>query len=270
MKLRVLFIGDIVGRAGRTVFLEKLPALKDKWQYDLLIVNGENSAHGKGITSKIYQQFIQAGVDCVTLGNHAFSKDNIYSFIDEAPALIRPANMIPAGVGKPALVLNRNGVRIGIYNLYGNIFMDQTNGDPYSTMDKLLQDYPSDIRIVDLHAEATSEKYLFMNCFAGTVQMIVGTHTHIQTADEDIFNGTAFICDVGMTGPYRSILGRDTDEVKRHIIDQQPTRYTISENEAMLCGVVVDIDTQSGQAVYIKRLQLRPEHDRQFEQPEYH
>ena len=258
MQLRVLFIGDIVGKAGRTVFFSQLPALRVKWNYDLLIVNAENSAHGKGITSKIYDELVAAGVDCVTLGNHAFSKDNIYSFIDQAHRLVRPANMLPAGIGQPALIIPWQNHRIGVYNIYGNIFMDQADGDPYTAMDHLLEQYPSDIRIVDIHAEATSEKYLFMNRFKDRVQMIVGTHTHIQTADEQINGCCAFICDVGMTGPYKSILGRDTDEVIRHVIEHEPTRYTISDNEAMLCGVVTDIDIDAGRAVSIQRIQIRP------------
>ena len=259
MLLRVLFVGDIVGKSGRTAFLEQLSALKMQWKYDLLIVNGENSAHGKGITERIYNEFIQAGTDCVTLGNHAFSKDNIYSFIDKADCLIRPANMLPENVGKSAKIIEKNGYRIGVYNVYGNIFMEQTNGDPYTAMNQLLQQYPSDIRIVDFHAEATSEKYLFLNCFSKQVQMIVGTHTHIQTADECIRDKCAFICDVGMTGPYQSILGRDIDEVYRKTVLHQDTRFTVSDNPAMLCAVVVDIDLQLGQAVSIKRIQLRPQ-----------
>ena len=256
--MRVLFIGDIVGKSGRNALFEHLPFLKEKYSYDLLIVNGENSAHGKGITKKIYESFIKAGVDCVTLGNHAFSKDTIYSFIEDADKLIRPANMNPQDIGKPVLLLDYEGCKVGIFNIYGSVFMDNVSANPFKTMEELISKYPCDIRIVDFHGEATSEKYAFMHYFKKDVQMIVGTHTHIQTADEAIHGNCAFICDVGMTGAYESVLGRDTYEVINMFYNETTSRYTVSENAGMLCGVVVDIDLQNRKAVRIERIQIKP------------
>ena len=256
--IRVLFIGDIVGKSGRTALSERLPFLKQKYQYDLLIINGENSAHGKGITRKIYDSFIDLGADCVTLGNHAFSKSMVMDFIEDADSLIRPYNMEPLNIGKPCKIIDWQGYKIGIYNIYGNIFMDNATSSPFYAMEALLKKYPSDIRIVDIHAETTGEKYTFMQYFRDEIQMIVGTHTHIQTADEQIMGKCAFISDVGMTGAYDSVLGRDTDEVIHRMVYLENTRYTISENPAMLCGVCVDIDLERKQAVHIERIQLRP------------
>ena len=257
--MKVLFIGDIVGKSGRNALFERLPFLRQKYDYDLLIVNGENSAHGKGITRKIYDSFINAGVDCVTLGNHAFSKDNVLGFINDEPRLIRPANMDPRHIGKPVWRKQINGLTVGVYNIYGTIFMENANGNAIYTMEELLRQYPSDIRIVDIHAEATSEKYAFMRYFSDCVQMVVGTHTHIQTADEAIYDRCAFICDVGMTGPYDSILGRDTGEVLTMFTTGEMTRYTVSESPPILCGVFAEIDESSRRAVSIERIRLLPD-----------
>ncbi len=256
--LRVLFVGDIVGKQGRKALSKHLPFLKDRYNYDLLVVNGENSAHGKGITKKIYDFFINLGVDCITMGNHTFSKDNIYTFIDDAEKLIRPANLEPEDFGKSCYITEIKGKKVGIFNVCGTIFMANSTKTPFEAFEKLLIDNPCDIKIVDLHAEATSEKYAFMQSFKQEVQMIVGTHTHIQTADEAIFDNCAFICDVGMTGPYDSVLGRDTDEVLTSMIDKIKTKYTISNEEAIFSAVVVDIDIHEQKAVSIERIQIRP------------
>ncbi|NLZ75281.1 MAG: TIGR00282 family metallophosphoesterase [Erysipelotrichia bacterium] len=256
--LRVLFVGDIVGKQGRKALSNHLPFLQEKYNYDLLIVNGENSAHGKGITKKIYDFFINLGVDCITMGNHTFSKDNIFTFIDDAGKLIRPANLEPENFGKAVHLIEFKNKKIGIFNVCGSIFMTNTTKTPFEALEKLLKDNPCDIKIVDIHAEATSEKYAFMQYFKKEVQMIVGTHTHIQTADEAIFDRCAFICDVGMTGPYNSVLGRDTDEVLTSMLDEIKTRYTISTEEAILSAVVVDIDLSELKAIKIERIQIRP------------
>lgn len=254
-----MFIGDIVGKSGREALFEHLPFLKSAYDYDLLIINGENSAHGKGITKKIYNSFVQAGADCITLGNHAFSKDNIYTFIEDADRLIRPANMNPTDVGRSVRLIDFKGLSVGIFNLHGSIFMENHTDVPHKTMTELIQKYPCDIRIVDLHAEATSEKYSFMEMFKDSCQMIVGTHTHIQTADEAVHDGCAFICDVGMTGPYHSVLGRDIEEVIEHFTVNPESRYKVSTEKAMLCAVFVIIDDEKKKAEYIERIQLRPE-----------
>ena len=258
--MKVLFIGDIVGKSGRNALFEHLPFLKEKYDYDMLIVNGENSAHGKGITRKIYDSLIDAGVNCVTLGNHAFSKDNIYTFIDDAEYLIRPYNMEPMNVGNACKIFFYGDKKVGVYNIYGTVFMDKSTMSPFEAMDLLLQKYRCDIKIVDFHGEATSEKYAFMNYFKDQVQMIVGTHTHVQTADEAIYGNCAFICDAGMCGPVDSIIGRDSEEVLDRLVNGTNTRYTVSDNPGMVCGVIVEIDENAGKAVSIERIRILPEY----------
>lgn len=256
--MRVLFVGDIVGKSGRNALADYLPKLKEEYNYDLLIVNGENAAHGKGITKKIYDFLIGLGVDCITLGNHAFSKDNIFTFLDDADKLIRPYNMLPSDKGKACKIIEFDGHRIGIFNMYGTIFMEQASEDAFSSFIRLMEENPCDIRIVDFHAEATSEKYAFMHYFKKECQLIVGTHTHVQTADEAIYDGCGFICDVGMSGPYDSIIGRDTEEVLDNMVHKKATRYTISENPGFLSAVICDIDLAQKKALSIKRIQILP------------
>lgn len=256
--MKVLFIGDIVGKSGRNALREHLPFLRNKYNYDFLIVNGENSAHGKGITQKIYNSFIEMGVDVVTLGNHAFSKDNIYTFIGSADKLIRPANMEPEAIGRSVRIFELEGLKVGVYNIYGHAFMDNSTAMPIDTMNRLLEQYPSDIRIVDIHAEATGEKIAFMQYFRNDVQMIVGTHTHIQTADEGIYGSCAYITDVGMTGAFDSVLGRDTDEVLESMLNGTQTRYTVSTEPGILCGLFAEIDCNSKKAINVERIQIRP------------
>jgi len=256
--LRVLFIGDIVGKSGRNALFEHLPFLLDKYHYDFLIVNGENAAHGKGITKKIYDQFVDAGINCITMGNHTFSKDMIFSFIDQADIMVRPANIEPEDFGKPARIFNVKGKKIGVFNLSGNVFMNNTTDNCFDSFKNLIKGYPCDIRIVDLHAEATSEKIAFMKYFKNNCSLIVGTHTHVQTADESIWDGCGFISDVGMTGPYDSVLGRDNQEVLELFADGKKTKYTISDNPAIICGVLCDIDLSNNRCVHIERIQIRP------------
>ena len=261
--MRVLFIGDIVGKSGRNALSEHLPFLREKYHYDMLIVNGENSAHGKGITEKIYNSLVDMGADCVTLGNHAFAKENIYDFIDRADRLVRPENMEPRNVGSSARIIRYHDKKIGIYNIYGNVYMDNATATPFETMEQMMEKYPCDIRIVDFHRETTGEKYTFLHGFYESCAMIVGTHTHVQTADEQIYKGCAFICDVGMCGAYDSVLGRDSDEVVATARTGIRTRYVVSQNKGMVCGVVVDIDLDSGRAESIERIQLLPNIEKQ-------
>ena len=257
--MRVLFVGDIVGRSGRNALAGYLPQLKEEYGYDLLIINGENAAHGKGITRKIYDQLVALGADCITLGNHAFSKDNVLTFIRDADRLIRPENMLPVGIGSSVKIIEREGTSIGIFNIYGSVFMDQCSESPFTAFARLMEEHPCDIRIVDFHGEATGEKYLFMEYFRKDCQLIVGTHTHVQTADEAIHQGCGFICDVGMTGPYDSIIGRDTAEVIDNNVHNLPTRYTVAQGEGILSAVICDIDLVKKEATAISRIQIRPD-----------
>ncbi len=257
--MRVLFVGDIVGRPGRMMLESSLPALREEYGYDLMIVNGENAAHGKGITRKIYDFLVDLGADCITLGNHAFSKDNILTFIDSAERLIRPANMEPVGIGRSARIIQWQGYSIGVFNIYGSVFMDQVSESPFTAFERLMKENPCDIRIVDFHGEASGEKYLFMEYFKDKCQLIAGTHTHVQTADEAIHEGCAFICDIGMTGPYHSIIGRYIDELIASNVRLEPTRYTVAEGEGMLSAIICDIDLSKKEATAIRRIQIRPD-----------
>ncbi len=256
--MRILFLGDVVAKSGRRKVEERLPSLIKETQSDLVIVNGENSAHGKGISVKIYNSLKSVGADVVTLGNHAFSKGEIKLHLDECPDLVRPANLEPLDIGKTICTKEVHGKKIAIVNILGSVFMDCSTDEPIVTMQRLLDKIDADMVFVDLHAEATSEKELFLRMFYDKCIAIVGTHTHIQTADEKIYNGCAFITDVGMCGPYDSILGRDVEEIIAHNVYKQNTRFTPSESEAMLCGVIIDVDEETGRATSIQRIQERP------------
>lgn len=256
--MRVLFLGDIVGKSGRLCMKEQLPKLKLQYRPDLVIANGENAAHGKGITKRIYHELLGYGIDMITMGNHTFSKSDIYQFINEADRLVRPANMEPLGYGRSTQILQVNTKRVAISNLCAQIFMNNVTESPFSCMERILAGIDVDYHFVDLHGETTSEKIAFTYQFAGRVQAVIGTHTHVQTADERIINGCAAISDLGMCGAYNSVLGRDTQEVLDRFIKQSNTHYKIAEGPAILCGLVVDFDDTCHQAVQLERIQIRP------------
>ena len=224
-----------------------------------MVANGENAAHGKGITKKIYHQLLNYGVDVVTMGNHTFSKDDIYTFIHEADRMVRPANMEPCDVGNSTLVIEVLGKRIAVTNLSGEVFMNNVVDSPFFCMEDVLHEVDADIYLVDLHAEATSEKIAFAYHFSGKIAAVVGTHTHVQTADEQIIDGTAMISDLGMCGAFKSVIGRDVNEVLTRFTTQEKTRFQIADGPAIFCGAVVEINNESNQAVHIQRIQIRPD-----------
>ena len=238
--------------------LKRLPSLKQEVQADFTIVNGENSAHGKGITSRICHSLTAAGADLITLGNHAFSKNEILLHLEECPDLIRPANLEPSDRGSAYAVRSVKGKRIAVVNLLGSVFMDCASESPITAMERILKELSADIIFVDLHAEATSEKELFFHLFHDRVTAVIGTHTHVQTADEQILDGCAYLSDAGMCGPFRSILGRDVEEVIARTVRKEATRYTPSEAPAMICGALITIDEATDRAVAIRRIQERP------------
>ena len=254
--MKILFIGDIVGKMGRQAVSQYLPSLKKKHQIDFVIANGENSAHGKGITKKIYYQLLEMGIDFITLGNHAFSKDDGVNIINE-PKIIRPLNLNSKDLGEGYRVVEFQNIKILIANICGTVFMDQVTISPFEAIKPVLKE-EADIKILDFHGETTSEKIAFAFHYGRYFNAIIGTHTHVQTADERIIDGCAFISDVGMTGPYNSILGRDTDEVLKRLIENEETHYKISNNPAIFCGVVVEID-ENFKTKNISRIQIRPE-----------
>lgn len=254
--MKVLFIGDIVGAPGREIVQELLPSIKEEHKIDLVIANGENAAHGKGITKKIYNQLLSYGIDVITLGNHAFSKEDVYSFIDYTDSMIRPANLLPKGYGKTTCVKEVCGKKVAVMNMCGEVFMYDVEGNPFLMMDDLIDNTDADIFLLDFHAEATSEKIAMAYYLKNRASAVVGTHTHVQTADERIIGKCATISDLGMCGAYDSVLGRDVDEILTRFTSDERTRYTIAKGRGYLCGVVVEIEDETGQALSIERIQI--------------
>jgi metallophosphoesterase (TIGR00282 family) len=255
--MRLLFVGDVVGRSGRAIVIERLPRLVAEWKLDLVVVNGENAAGGFGITEAIYQELIDAGADAITLGNHAWDQREALVFIERAPRLIRPANYPPGTPGRgTTLITAKNGARVLIVNAMGRIFMEPLD-DPFAAVERELQACPlgrgADAIIIDMHAEATSEKQA-MGFFAdGRATLVVGTHTHVPTADHRILpGGTAFVSDVGMTGDYNSIIGMAKDEPIGRFLRRIPSgKFEPALGPATLCAIAVETDGATGLAARV-------------------
>jgi len=261
--MKILFIGDIVGSPGREMVQEYLPKLKDKYHPNLTIINGENAAAGKGINEKIYKQFLQWGAQVVTMGNHTWAKKEIFEFIDDAKYMIRPANFPENNPGKGIVFININGVEAAVINLQGTTFLSAID-NPFHKADELINEAKkrTNIIFVDFHGEATSEKQAMGWYTDGRVSAVVGTHTHTQTADERILpGGTAYISDVGMTGPYDGILGVDRDLVLKRFLTSLPVRFEITKNgRNQLNGVVVTVDDHTGKATDVERILINDDH----------
>src|SRR5215218_6775987 len=260
--MRILFIGDIVGRSGRTVLLERLPRLVRDWRLDFVAVNGENAAGGFGITEAIYQEFVDAGADAVTGGNHSWDQKEALVFIERAPKLLRPINFPPGTPGRGVALLEaKNGARVLIVNAMGRIFMDPLD-DPFPAVERELATCPlkqsADAIIVDFHAEATSEKQAMGHFCDGRASLVIGTHTHVPTADHQILpHGTAFMSDVGMTGDYDSVIGMEKEEpLARFLTGLTTGRYEPASGIATLSGVAVEIDDATGLAKKIAPVRL--------------
>ena len=261
--MKLLFIGDIVGSPGREMVTEYLPKLKEKYRPQVTVVNGENAAAGKGITEKIYKQFLQLGIQAITMGNHTWNKKEIIEFIDDAPYLIRPANFPENNPGKGIIYLNVNDVEIAIINLQGRTFLEP-NDDPFRKGDELIAEAKkrTNVIFIDFHAEATSEKQAFAWYVDGRVSAVIGTHTHTQTADERILpNGTAFITDVGMTGSYDGILGVEKESVINRFLTNMPVRFEVEKKgRKQLNGCIIQIDPITGKATHIERIIINDDH----------
>ena len=262
--MRILFIGDIVGRCGRAVVAEKLPRLIADWKLDLVVTNGENSAGGFGITEAIYNELIDLGVDAITLGNHAWDQREALVFIERAPKLVRPLNY-PAGTpGRgAALVECKNGKRALVINVMGRIFMDPLD-DPFASIERELGACAltsgADAIIIDIHCEATSEKQAMGYFTDGRASLVVGTHTHAPTADHRILpGGTAFMSDVGMTGDFQSVIGMQKEEPLSRFLRKVPgAKFEPANGPATLCAVAVETDDRSGLAVRVAPVRLGP------------
>ena len=244
--MRILFFGDIVGRVGRQAVKQNIESLVKKYQIDFVIANGENATHGKGLIEKHYNELIDAGVDCITLGNHYLSKDNILDYIDDATALVRPLNLSKRVGGEGSVLFECNGSKIRVTNILGTAFMKEEVSSPYYSFKQLLDSLIDEdsIHIVDYHAEATSEKICFGYAFDGLVSAVVGTHTHVQTNDAHILeNGTGFICDIGMCGAYDGVLGFEKMSVINKTLYGNKSRFELDENATpMVNAVVIDVD----------------------------
>ena len=258
--MRFLFIGDIVGKPGRDIVCRSIPGLVEKHQLDLVIANAENAAGGSGLTPAIYRELIRAGVDGITLGDHVYRRKEIYGVLEGELNIVKPANLPPESVGRDwAVITAHNGIPVAISCMLGRLFMKPPVDSPWHAADRVLSALPADVhvRILDFHAEATSEMQLMGRYLDGRVTAVLGTHTHVPTADECILpGGTAFQCDVGMTGPFESIIGRRIDRVMETTITGLPTEFDVATGDVRLCGTIVDVDAESGRATAIARLRV--------------
>ncbi|MEX2317030.1 MAG: TIGR00282 family metallophosphoesterase [Pirellulales bacterium] len=255
--MRILFIGDIVGSPGRDIVCRAAAGLVVEKKLDLIVANAENAAGGSGLTAANFRELVRAGVDAITLGDHIYRRKEIYSTLANEPNIVKPANLPPEAVGREwAVVTARNGVQVAIVSLLGRLFMKPVDS-PWTAADRVLAQIPSDIRVrfVDFHGEATSDKQLMGRYLDGRVTAVLGTHTHVPTADECILpGGTAFQCDVGMTGPHDSILGRRTDRVMETTLTGLPTEFDVATGDVRINGSIVDCDPETGRAAAIERL----------------
>ena len=260
--MRILFIGDIVGRSGRAIVLDRLPGLVKDWKLDLVIINGENAAGGFGITETIYNELIDAGADAVTLGNHSWDQREALVFIARAPRLVRPLNY-PAGTpGRGMAMFDAgNGARVLVINVMGRVFMDPLD-DPFAAIERELSACPlkgaADAIVIDMHCEASSEKQAMGYFCDGRASLVVGTHTHVPTSDHRVLpGGTAFMTDVGMTGDYDSIIGMSKAEPLQRFVRRIPSaKFEPANGPATLSGVAVEIDDGTGLATRIAPVRL--------------
>lgn len=257
--MNVLAIGDLVGNAGIQEMAKRLNQIREEEKIDFVIVNGENAAEGMGITRKNFDDILKQNVDVITMGNHTWGKKDIFSFINH-PRLIRPANYPEGVVGKGYGIYECNGKRIAVVNLIGRVTMNILSENPFLMADKIIEKIKdkADIIIIDFHAEATAEKIALANYLDGKVTVVFGTHTHVQTADEQILpKGTGYITDIGMTGPEHSAIGMDLAASIKRFVTTLPERYKIAIGPSMLNGVVFKINDETNQVESIKRVYCR-------------
>ena len=255
--LTVLFLGDVVGEPGRKAVISRLPELKQKHAIDFTVVNGENAAGGRGITGKITIELLRAGVSVVTTGDHIWDQKDVFSFIETEPRLLRPVNYPDGAPGNGSIVLETAKGKIGVINVQCRTFMQPILENPFRAVEavvaKMCDETPN--IIVDVHGETTSEKIAMGRFLDGKVSAVIGTHTHVQTADEQIFpGGTAFLCDAGMCGPVHSVLGRTIEPIMNRFISNLPALFPVAAGEVRLRGALLEIDETSGRALRIVRM----------------
>jgi len=255
--INILFIGDLVGSFGRAIFRTLLPGLKKEFAVDLTVLNGENSAHGYSITEKIYNELIENGADAITMGNHIWEKKEIVSKIPALTRMVRPANYPPAAPGPDHLIVEAKGIKVAILNLLGRVFM-QCLDCPFQTAEKLVPRLreQTPIILVDLHAEATSEKNAMGFFLDGKVSAVLGTHTHVMTADEKILSeGTAYISDVGMVGAEDSVIGMSKEQIIKRFVTQLPEKFEPTDSgPGLFNAVLIKVDIKTGKALSIERI----------------
>jgi hypothetical protein len=257
--VRILLIGDIVGKPGRQIVARAVPGLILREGLDLVVANGENAAGGSGITPAIYNELLACGVDVITLGDHIYRRAEIEPILRSRTNIVKPANYPATAPGRDhAIVTARNGVRVAVMSLLGRVFMRPVDC-PFQAADRVLAELDPAVRVrlVDFHAEATSDKQLLGRYLDGRVTAVVGTHTHVPTADEQIFpGGTAFQCDLGMAGPYESILGRRIDRVLETTLTFSPTHFEVATGDVRMSSTIVEADPATGNATSIRRLMV--------------
>ena len=255
--LTILFLGDIVGEPGRTAVIARLPELKEKHALDFVVVNGENAAGGRGITAKITIDLLRAGVSVVTSGDHIWDQKDIVSFLDLEPRLLRPLNYPEGAPGNGSIVLDTAKGMVGVINVQARTFMQPILENPFRALESAVTEIRAQTAniIVDVHGETTSEKIAVGRFLDGKVSAVIGTHTHVQTADEQIFpGGTAFMCDAGMCGPINSILGRSIEPIMNRFVSNLPAAFPVAGGEVRLRGALIQIDESTGRALRITRV----------------
>lgn len=257
--MRILLIGDIVGRPGRAIVVRALPGLIARERLDLVVANAENATSGSGLSPEHYRQLIKAGVDAITLGDHIYKRREINAVLERETNIVKPANYPADAPGRAwTVVTSRSGVPVAVVSLLGRVFMRPVDC-PWKAADRVLAELPPEVKtvVVDFHAEATSDMQLMGRYLDGRVSAVLGTHTHVPTADEQVLpGGTAFQCDVGMTGPYDSVLGRRYDRVLETTLTFNPTQFEVAEGDPRLSGTIVDVDSESGRATGVVRLRV--------------
>jgi len=256
--MKILFIGDIVGKPARLYLKEFLPSLIEKEKFDWVIANGENSAGGSGLTEKVAKELFSSGIDILTTGDHAFKKKEILNILDTL-SILRPLNYGDLAKGRGFIIKEKDKKKIAVINLLGRVFM-QAVDCPFKSVSKILEEVLTQTKvvIVDVHAEATSEKLALGYFLAQKVSAVIGTHTHIPTADERILEGfTGYITDVGMTGPFDSILGRRKEDIIQRFLTNMPTRFYLADRDVRIQGVILEIEDVSGKCLSIKRVEYK-------------
>ena len=257
--MNILFLGDVVGKPGRAGVEALLDVIKAKYKIDFVVVNAENSAGGSGLTSRIARHFFRMGCDALTLGDHVWDQKELLPYLESASAVVRPANFPDGTPGKGWCVKeSESGVKVGIINLLGRTFMRYNVTCPFKAVKAIAEEIRKETPVIllDFHAETTSEKVAMGHFIDGDISAVVGTHTHVQTADEKVLpKGTAYITDMGMTGPYDSVIGANKDAIIKRFLTSMPIKFTVAKDDVKVCGVVISIDQKTGRAKKIVRVQ---------------